>query len=251
MLSFVSNILSGFNQASNYKTQAALLRSNARAAQSAANASAANTMRAAAANWELESDKRKSVREQQTSAVASARNARSGSGFTNQGTGATAENVTRTAFDETIANMARSAAIDYNNYFTNAESTKTQARMQREAAESQARQYEIAANASRKSSIIGGVTGLAGAVVGYKMLSGAAEDYNTTNATAIVEGKLTALNPTAMGILGAGQFAGDFTNLSMSFNPFTSSLTRKNNWDTFASIALGNTPGFQHSEFSI
>ena len=251
MLSFVSNILSGFHQANNYKTQAALLRSNARTAGAAANASAVNTMRAAAANWELESDKRKTTRQNKTAATAAVRNAQAASGFTNQGTAATAENITRNAFDETIANMARSAAIDYNNYFQHAEATKTQARMQREAAESQARQYEIAANATRKSAIIGGATGLAGAIVGYATMSGAADSFNTANATAIAEGKLSALNPNAMGLLGAGQFAGDFSNISMSFNPFTSSLTRKNNWGSFASIMLGNTPGFQNSEFSV
>ena len=251
MLSFLSNILSGVNQNRTYRRQASLLRKQGKLARSQSEAEAASIMRAADANWQLNQQKRIASRQNQTAAIASIRTARANSGFTFQGTHSAAEHRVATSLDEAIANMAQSATIQYNNAFNTAQATKLQGRLQQSALKSQAKQYSIAAKATQEATLISGIAGGVGAVAGAITGGMSAQAFNAANAAAIESGALQARSLWANGALRAASFAGDFSNASMSLNNFTSSLTRKNNWGSFASIMLGNTPGYENSEFSL
>lgn len=251
MLSFLSNILSGVNQSRTYRRQASLLRKQGNLARSQADAEAASIMRAADANWQLNQQKRIASRQNQTSAVAATRTARANSGFTNQGTHPSAEHRVASSLDEAIANMAQSATIQYNNAFNTAQATKLQGRLQQSALKSQAKQYGIAAKATQEATLISGIAGGVGAVTGFITGGISAHAFNTANAAAIQNGDIQARSLWANGALRASYLAGDFSNASMSLNNFTTSLTRKNNWGSFTSIMLGNTPGYENSEFSL
>jgi hypothetical protein len=251
MLSFLSNIMSGIQQSRSYRQQASLLRKQGKLARAKADTEAANIMRTADANWQLNQQKRIASRQNQTNTLASVRTARANSGFTNQGTHAQAEASTASALDEAIANMAQSASIQYANAFNASNATKLQGKLQQSALKSQAKQYSIAAKATQEATLVSGIVGGAGAVAGFISGAMSAQSFNTANAAAIESGALQSRSLYANGALRASQFAGDFSNASMSLNPFTSSLTRKNNWGSLTSIMLGNTPGYQNSEFSL
>ncbi len=251
MLSFLSSILSGVNQRRAYSRQAALLREQGKTARAQADAEANSIMRAADANLQLNQKKRIAARQNQTHAIAAARAERSNSGFTSQGTHSAKEHQVASALDEAIANMAQSAAIQYSNAFNTANATKTQGKLQQSAAFSQAKQYRIAAKATQEATWISGIAGGIGAVVGAVTGGMSASAFNAANAGAINAGLLQPRSVWANAALRASSFSGDWANASLSLNQFTSSLTRKNNWDSYTSLMLGNTPGFQHSDFSL
>lgn len=251
MLSFVTGILSSLSAADAEKMQSRNLRQRGNIAQANAARQASAIMRTADDNWEIASDKRKAYRRKQTHAVAAARNRSAFSGFTSQGTGSIREVSTIAEFDQILDNLNRDAAITYTNYFNNANATRTQGLLQKEAYYAEAQQHDIAARAIRTSTAVSAAVGAGAGIYGY--LSGVqdAEKYNAENADAIRENKLSAINPTAQGILRAGYYAGELYNNTLGYNPATVSLTRKNNWGAFAAIAQGTTPGFYHSEYSL
>lgn len=251
MLSFLSTILSGVNQNRTYRRQASLLRKQGNLARTQADAEAAAAMRTADANLQLNQKKRIAARQNQTAAIAATRTARANSGFTDQGTGASSAHSVASSLDEAIANMATSASVQYSNAFNAANATKLQGRLQQSALKSQAKQYGIAAKATQESTLVSGIAGGIGAVAGFISGGISAQAFNAANAAAIESGALQARSVWANGALRAASFAGDAANASMSLNQFTSSLTRKNNWGSFTSIMLGNTPGYENSEFSL
>lgn len=251
MLSFLSNIVRGVGQTRHYRSQINLLNTQADSALSTATRNASNLMRTAEANRSLESDKRKTTRQNQTAATQAARNAQASSGFTAQGTASTAEHITHQSYDEAIANMARSASIDYLNYFQTAQATKAQGRLQKSALLSQARQYDTAADATSFSTGLSAISGLVGAGLGAVSGYNSAQNFNAKNAAAIANGDLNAASPLMLATLRGSSFAGDFSSLPLTFNPFTASLTKNNNWGSFSALVAGNTPGFEYSDFSL
>lgn len=229
MLSFVTGILSSLSAADAEKMQSRNLRQRGNIAQANAARQASAIMRTADDNWEIASDKRKAYRRKQTHAVASARNRSAFSGFTSQGTGSIREVATNQEFDQILDNLNRDAAITYTNFFNNANATRTQGILQKEAAYAEAQQHDIAARAIRTSTAISAAIGA----------SAGAYTYLTDDGTP------------AERYLRASYSAGELYNNALGYNPATVSLTRKNSWDAFSAIANGTTPGFYNSEYKM
>lgn len=251
MLSFISGIWSSLQQAKNTKSQGTYLRSQGRIARSNAERKAADIMRTADLNWELAQQKRLTERENQTAAVGTARSRQGASGFTSEGAGHKRENLVRNRYDEDIANMARSADITYTNYFNSAMATRTQGRLQQEALNAEAEQYDIAAKAMKRSITLSSIMGAAGAAYGFYQGGDLADAYNKQFATEIAEGKKDPLSKWGAGYILASNYSADLANNTMGFNPYTVGMTRKQNWRSFAAIAEGSSPGWQKSEFTL
>lgn len=248
MLSFITGIFNGLEQAKAYKSKGRIARIQGESAENNAIRQADAIMRAARYNHELESDKRATMRQQQTEAVGTARNRQAASGFTAQGSGGKLADLTRRHFDEVIDNAAKSAAIAYNNEWQQAESTKHQGRLQRHAFEAEAQQYDSIAKQIKRSTIISGVMGLAGGLYGYFTGRQDAQNFNEANAEAIAAGKLKAQDPFKTGLMRGSVYAGDIFNNYLGMNSYTASMTRKQTWGSFYSIMTGAAPGYQHSE---
>lgn len=251
MFSFVSGIITALSAADAEKSQSRALRRQGDTAAANANRQAAATMRTAAANWDIESSRRKDTRRKQTHAAAAARNRSALTGLTTQGTGSLRETLTNAEFDQILDNLNKSAAITYANYFNNANATRTQGILQKQAAYAEAQQHDIAAHAIRQSTAISATLGAAAAYIGYNSGVDAANTFNTENAAAISAGLINPLKPKALGVARASTYASDIFNNFQSFNPYTASLTRKNSWGSFAAIANGSTPGYNNSEYKI
>lgn len=251
MLSFLSGIVNGYNQASLYGEKARVARRQGTAALNNANRQAAATMRTAAMNLDIQSDRRKTMRENQTSAVGTARNRQAASGFTSQGAGHKLESITRDRFDEVIANEARSAAIAYANEWQMAESTKAQGRLQKAAYDAEAAQYNLVAKSIRRSTVLSAIGGLAAGAFGYMQGVDDAEAYNELHAQEIADGKLEARNPESIGWQRASVYGSDVFNNFLGMNIYTASMTRKQPWGSFYSIATGAAPGVQKSANSL
>lgn len=232
MLSFVTGILTSLSAADAEKTQGRALRQQGNITLANAEHQAAATMRTADSNWSLESDKRKATRRKQTIAVASARNRSAVSGLTSQGTGSALEVATSAEYDQILDNLNKSASITYANYFNNAIATRTQGILQKQAAYAEAKQHDLAAKAIRQSTFVSAAIGAGAGIYGF--FSGAQDAEDTTTS-----------------FLRASYYAGEIYNNFLGFNPATVSLTRKNNWGAYTAIAMGNTPGFNQSEYSL
>lgn len=251
MLSFISGIFNGWMQSESYKSQARLARIKGESAERNAQRQADAIMKNAGYNWELESERRQTMRQQQTMAVGAARERRSSSGFTSQGSGGKLEDITRRSFDDTIANAAKSAAIQYNVEWQTAESTKHQGKLARHAYEAEAEQLKAISKQIKMSTIISGIAGLASGVYGYSSGCKDAQAFNEKNAAAISAGKMEALDPYSVGMLRGSVYSGDVFNNFMGMNMYTASMTRKQSWGSFYSILTGAAPGYQHSQYSL
>lgn len=251
MLSFITGIMQGMNQARAYSAQARIKRAEGKAALNAANAQASAIESAAALNQDLAGQQMRTVRANQTAARDAARNIQARSGFTSQGTGNQLERTTSQNFDEKIALMAQSASIDYTNAWQNSIDTRRQGQLQNMVAnaeaDSLARTAKIVRKQTQISGWIGGITAVASAIAGFQ----GAEAFNATNAQSITAGTMDSINPYANAFLSYSDSAGNMLNNLQGLNPYTAGATRKQNWGSFLSLLKGNTPGYQHNPYII
>jgi hypothetical protein len=208
-------------------------------------------MQAANLNIDIQSDRRKTMRENQTSSVGRAANRQAASGFTSEGAGGKLATITRDRFDEAIANEARSASIAYANEWQMAESTKAQGRMQKAAYDAEAAQYNTVAKAIRRSTVFSAIGGLAAGAFGYMQGVDDAEAYNEKHTAEIEAGTLEARDPESIGWQRASVYGSDVFNNFLGMNQYTASMTRKQTWGSFYAIATGAAPGIQKSANSL
>ena len=226
MLSFISGIVNAFSQASITGEKARVARRQGNAARTNADLQAANIMRTAEFNLQLESHRRKAMRRNQNTAVQSVRTKRASSGFTSQGSASQAVSNTEDNFNQTIDNASRSAAIAYANEWQQSIATQTQGKLAQAAYQAEAQQYNHIAKAQRFSAGVATLTGIAGAAYGYSKFSDDPEKA----------------------YLAASVYSSDLFNNALGLNMYTAGITRRQTWDSAYSLLQGNTPGFQHSK---
>lgn len=251
MLSFISGVINAFTQASVTGEKARVARRQGTAAKANADRQAALTRQTAAQNWEIQSYRRKAMRQNQAAAADSARASRSASGFTYSGSIRQSEADTISAFEETIHNANISSAIAYTNEWQQAQATQTQGKLAKAAYDAEAAQYNHIAKGMRQGAVIATIAGGAAGVYGAYKGAAAAEEYNSLNAEAIARGDLKALDVGEQAFLGSSLFSGSIFNNAIGMNMFTASLGYKQSWDPAFAILTGKTPGFQHSKNSL
>ena len=226
MLSFISGIVNAFSQASITGEKARVARRQGNAARTNADLQAANIMRTAEFNLQLESHRRKAMRRNQNTAVQSVRTKRASSGFTSQGSASQAVSNTEDNFNQTIDNASRSAAIAYANEWQQSIATQAQGKLAQAAYQAEAQQYNHIAKAQRVSAGFATLTGSAGVAYGYTKFHDDPEKA----------------------FLAASVYSSDLFNNALGLNMYTAGITRRQTWDSAYSLLQGNTPGFQHSK---
>ena len=229
MLSFISGIVNAFSQASITGEKARVARRQGNAARTNADLQAANIMRTAEFNLQLESHRRKAMRRNQNTAVQSVRTKRASSGFTSQGSASQAVSNTEDNFNQTIDNASRSAAIAYANEWQQSIATQTQGKLAQAAYQAEAQQYNHIAKAQRFSAGFATLTGIAGAAYGYSKFN----------------------NDPEKAFLAASVYSSNLFNNALGLNMYTAGITRRQTWDSAYSLLQGNTPGFQHSKYTL
>lgn len=258
MLGFISSLNQMRTQAKSYKHQGKLHSLNARAARTHANAQAALIEFAGQQQQEIANRNLRTARENQRSAIGTARSIDAASGFTSQGTGNTHARQAQLALDAEIENMALSASIASHNAWQTARDTIKQGKVTALQHQAQAEQYYLAAKATRESMLY---TGIAGAIGAAGSALGSAYSttmsYNNALATAHQNGSISTsdyLNMLHSGptftlddISAANTGLNTAAGFANSSNPYTATMTpsannRKNNWGSNLSILLGRTP---------
>lgn len=202
--------------------------------------------------------------------VASARNARSASGFTSEGTGDNHTMAAQAYFDKAVLNAALSASIDSINSWQTANATRRQGELAALSSDIQAMQLDASAQQARIASrnILTGtiINSIVGAGLGiYSMGKGyaQAQAYNQ-NVTRIAdrmdfasaEEKDAWIADAQISPGSAAWIAGDSAaswgfNASSMLNIWTAGLSRNNNWGANMSILMGNTPGIPDNRYSL
>ncbi|OCA02723.1 hypothetical protein [Akkermansia glycaniphila] len=219
----MGQILGNASMAKNYKAQASTIEAQGRAQQAAYNLKAANTEEEARADTRLAGANMMRQRQNQTAALATARNTRAASGFTEQGSGQQSELALADIFETAIADMALSNAIGESNKRHAASVSRQQGRLIAMQAGAQAAQNRrLAKSAQNAAWIQGGITA-ASALIGGISSTGAATGTTAASATAVAgQGTATAgsILPTwATRAIRTGNNAYDLTGTFLQSSP--------------------------------
>lgn len=198
-------------QASNYRAQASVARAQGRAQKTAANKRAFNLEEEARADSVLAGKNMERMRQNQTAAQSSVRNAAAASGFTSQGSGQQAEIATADIFETAIRDMSLSNAISDSNKRYAADVSRFQGNLAMQQAEAAAAQYSSLAKTARTSALVQGIGSLGVGALGYTL------GYQQTNP---ITGKTTSLSGWK-GAQAAFKSAYDLSGTGLSWMPGT------------------------------
>lgn len=216
----MGQILGNAAMAKTYKAQASTIEAQGRAQQAAYNHKAAAMEEEARADTRLAGQNILRQRQNQTAALATARNARSASGFTEQGSGQQSELAMADIFETAIADMALSTAIGDSNKRHAASVSRQQGRLIAMQAGAQAAQNRrLAKSAQNAAWIQGGITA-ASALIGGISAAGASTGTTATAGTG--QGTATAgsiLPSWATGAIRTGNNAYDLTGALLQGTP--------------------------------
>lgn len=218
----MGQILGNAAMAKTYKAQASTIEAQGRAQQAAYNLKAANTEEEARADTRLAGANMMRQRQNQTAALATTRNARAASGFTEQGSGQQSELAMADIFETAIADMALSNAIGDSNKRHAASVSRQQGRLIAMQAGAQAAQSRrLAKSAQNAAWIQGGITA-ASALIGGISSAGASTGTTATAAAGAGQGTATAgsiLPSWATGAIRTGNNAYDLTGALLQTSP--------------------------------
>lgn len=165
----MGQIAGNFMAASNYRAQASTARSQGRAQQAFFNKRAENLEEEAASDSHLAARNTGRMRQNQSTAMGSARAARGASGFTSEGSGSQAEIATADVFESALADMALSNAISDSNKRYAAEVSRYQGGLAMQQAESAVSQYKGLARNATTAGLVQGIGSVGSGVLGYTL----------------------------------------------------------------------------------
>lgn len=253
MFSAFSSLFNMHQQAKQYGTQARVLDMQADATRRAANANANAIEQTARANQEIAGENLMRARTNQRAALATVENQRAASGLTGTST-SQPRRVTEKAIEMELANLAQSASIASMNAWQGALDTRRKGEIEAARQEAQAKQYRIAAKATRRSMLINGISSVVGTAAGAYMGYQSATARNAELKDALNNGTINQatfdklkVNTGLMSTLQGMNMGGNAFALTNSFNPWTAAIgsnvnTRKNNYGGAWSALMGNIP---------
>lgn len=220
----MGQITGNLAQAGNYKAQASVARAQGRAQRAAANKRAFHLEEEARADSVLAGKSMERMRQNQTAAQASVRNAAAGSGFTSQGSGQQAEIATADVFETAIRDMSLSNAISDSNKRYAADVSRFQGGLAMQQAEAAAAQYSSLAKTARISGWLQLGSTVAGAGAALLNNVGVERQVPLTdkNGTPVIglDGKqMMTANPEWMDPLAYGKSAYDLSGTGLSWMP--------------------------------
>lgn len=258
MLSLVSRIMQGVQQSRALRYQAEHQRIQADAARGQANAQAALIEDSARRNALIDADNLMAAAANKRETTAAIKNKRATTGFTSEGTGDTPIRNAAQELQAEIDQMALSSSINSLNAIQTAQDTRKQGHLTAMVHELQASSLRTQAKGIQQSNIASALTGtVVAAYAGYKEYNAESDldaDYDSGKISAseyaAAKNKLSQTSPWLRAITAssiAGGIAYDFT---AAFNPYTTTMTRKNPWGSLYSLAKGANPGIQRNTYS-
>lgn len=268
MFSFLSSYNEARWKSKHLKAQGQLLRKVSKSTKAQAENRAVSLTDAAAKNQRLEAENLMRYRENQRAKVGEVKAARSGSGFTDEGTGDQAEVNTREMLDRYITDRAFSASVAMSNAWQAATDARHQGTVTAMGQNIEADQYQMQAKGIRSAanwSLAAGILGSAyGAYQGYMNADAfndslRASDAAYTNAwdrgeisfaqmqEGLAHNATLQQNPWEHAFMGGSQAGNYAYHGTAAFSPFIASFSsevnnRKNNWGGLLSVLTGNVP---------
>lgn len=258
MFSLVTRIMQGITQSRALRHQAESQRIQATAARNQANAQASLIEDSARRNARLDADNLMAAAANQREQLATIKNKRATSGFTSQGT---ADAPIRTAAQELnteIQHMALSASINSLNAIQTAHDTRRQGELTAMVHEMQAATLRSQAKGIQRSTLTSGSIGTAtaayGAYQGYNadtLLNTAYDNGELTpEQYAAEKNALLGTTPWQRAIATSGYYGSTFYDATAAFNPYTTTMTRKNPWGGLYSLVKGANPGITRNNYN-
>lgn len=277
MFSLVTRIMQGITQSRALRHQAESQRIQAAAARGQANAQAALIEDSARRNAHIDAANLRTARANQREQTAALKNKRATTGFTSEGT---ADAPIRTAAQELnteIQHMALSASINSLNAIQTAHDTRAQGELTAMVHQMQAATLRTQAKGIQKSTLTSGIIGAAsaayGAYQGYQNAQQAAYADRTDaqqtlyaayqnnqlsesqylqaiKATESIPRNPEIASPWLYSITTAGQYGSTLYDATAAFNPYTTTMTRKNPWGGLYSLVKGANPGITRNNYN-
>lgn len=237
--------IGNFAQASNYKAQASVARSQGRTQQTFFNKRAENLEAEAVSDSHLAALNAGRMRQNQSAAMGTARTQRGASGLTSEGSGQQAEIAIAEVFENAIGDMALSNAISDSNKRHAAEVARFQGNLAMQQADAAASQYNSLAKTARTSGWLQLGSTVAGAGAALLNNIGVERQVPLTdkNGTPVIglDGKqMMTTNPQWMDPIAYGKSAYDLSGTGLSWMPGALNSGSQNSgahlFDIFSSI---------------
>lgn len=257
MFSLVTRIVNGIQQSKMYKYQAQAAQIQAQGIRNAANAQASLMEDSARKNALLDADALMSARAGQREQIAAVKNKRATSGFTSEGTGDAPIRDAHEALNQEIENMALSASINSLNAVQNAVDTRRQGELDAMVKDMEAQAYRAQAKGIKRATITNGLVGITSSAFGMYQGWNAAHETNMYLAEDMLNGHITkeqydklSINPYLSAFTAGGYYGSTGYDAAAAFNPYTTTMTRKNPWGGAYSLARGANPGITRNNYN-
>jgi hypothetical protein len=258
MLCLVSRIMRGIQQSRALRYQAKAASIQATAARNQANAQAALIEDSARRNARLDADNLMAAAANQREQLATLKNKRATSGFTSQGTADAPIHTAAQELNAEIQHMALSASINSLNAIQTAHDTRAQGELTAMVHEMQAATLRSQAKGIQRSTLTSGIIGTAtaayGAYQGYNadtLLNTAYDNGELTpEQYAAEKNALLGTTPWQRAIATSGYYGSTFYDATAAFNPYTTTMTRKNPWGGLYSLVKGANPGITRNNYN-
>ena len=257
MLSLVTRIMQGIQQSRALRYQAETKRIQATAARNQANAQAALIEDSARRNALIDADNLMTAAANKREATAAIKNKRATSGFTSEGT---ADAPIRTAAQELqaeIEQMALSSSINSLNAVQTATDTRRQGELTAMVHELEATSLRTQAKGIQRATITNGIIGAAASIYGFSQGLASADEANMYLAEDLVNKRITKSeyneklqNRYLSAFATSGYYGSTAYDATAAFNPYTTTMTRKNPWGNLYTLAKGANPGITRSNYS-
>lgn len=258
MLSLLTRIMQGIQEsrALRYQSRAAGIQSTA--IRNQANAQAALIEDSARRNSLIDADNLAAARANQREELAALKNKRATSGFTSEGTASAPIRDAHAALDAEIEQMALSASVNSLNAIQSAHDTRRQGELSALVKDMEAQSLRSQAKGVQQATITNGIIGVASAAIGAyqgfnaESILTAQYDAGQISAADYAAGmnQLQQTSPWLRSIVQGGYYGSTAFDASAAFNPYTTTMTRKNPWGGLYSLVKGANPGITRNNYN-
>ena len=258
MFSLFTRIVNGIQQSRALRYQSRAASIQATALRNQANAQASLIEDSARRNSLIDADNLMAARANQREQLADLKNKRSTSGFTSEGTATAPIRNAADALDAEIEQMALSSSINSLNAIQAAHDTRRQGElsalvkdMESQSLRSQAKGVQ---RATITNTLIGTASAAIGAYQGFNAESILTSQYNSGQISAADYtagmNQLQQTSPWLRAFAQGGYYGSTAFDAAAAFNPYTTTMTRKNPWGGLYSLVKGANPGITRNNYN-
>lgn len=262
MFSLVSRIFNGIQQSKMYKNQARAAQIQAQGIRNQASAQASLIEDSARRNALIDNQNLMAARSNQREQTAALKNKRATSGFTSEGTADQPILDAHEALNAEIEQMALSSSINSLNAIQTAVDTRKQGELSAMVKDMEAQAYRAQSKGIKQATIANGIVGIASAAAGAYTAYTGYQSALTNLDSAYDQGQLSPANyaaqknallqqnPYLLAFTAGGYYGSTGYDAMAAFNPYTTTMTRKNPWGGLYSLAKGANPGITRNNYN-